>query len=567
MVDSLWGDEFNIPDKKETKEKTKKILNKISKPKEVKVAPEKIIKNKTISLEEKLKVIEKNVLDILSKQATNVEVITNKDKFNEYLDKCISIGKVAVDTETNNSLDPITCKLMGLCLYCPGQKQVYIPVNHRNSSTKERFEDQLTEKDIKEGLEKLIANKTFIIMHNGKFDYQVLKCTCGVEMPINWDTMIAFKLIDENEFSVGLKQLYIKYIDPEQEKYSIDHLFDGVEYADVCAAIFALYAATDSLMTYRLYEYELPILTQPDYKRVYELYQNVELPCIIVTAEMELAGVEIDQEYAVRLQNKYHKKLEDLDVEIVKVLSDIQKLADMWRETPEAKQSQMKKQTLKQYERSLNGSNFDESLWTYKDGNWYKISKCKADQLDQTLTPESLASPTQLGIILYDILKCPIVNKEKPYATGEEELKKLLKYSPICDLMLKRRELVKLISTYIDTIPELAKRWPDGRVRTHFNQYGAATGRFSSSDPINLQNIPSHNKELRMLFKASDKYNFIESYNNSYEVTYYEDVLVKDKGWTNIKNVKQGDLIELENNNYYAVKKIEQDKNYFKIYV
>ena len=88
MVDRLWGDEFKIPDKKETKEKTKKILNKISKPKEVKVAPEKIIKNKTISLEEKLKVIEKNVLDILSKQANNVEVITNKDKFNEYLDKC-----------------------------------------------------------------------------------------------------------------------------------------------------------------------------------------------------------------------------------------------------------------------------------------------------------------------------------------------------------------------------------------------------------------------------------------------------------------------------------------------
>ena len=85
-------------------------------------------------------------------------------------------------------------------------------------------------------------------------------------------------------------------------------------------------------------------------------------------------------------------------------------------------------------------------------------------------------------------MKCPPVDKKKPRGTGEEELKAIAKKLklPICDLLIERRALSKLITTYIDVIPELAKRWPDGRVRTHFNQYGAQTGRMSSSEPLNL---------------------------------------------------------------------------------
>lgn len=77
---------------------------------------------------------------------------------------------------------------------------------------------------------------------------------------------------------------------------------------------------------------------------------------------------------------------------------------------------------------------------------------------------------------------------------------------------------MKLLTTYIDVIPELAKKWPDGRVRTHFNQYGAKTGRLSSSDPINFQNIPAHEKTIRMLFKAATNNSVIESTDNTFVV-------------------------------------------------
>ena len=548
-LESLWGDEIEeeLPVKK--KEKTKKALDKIAKPKkpkEAKESVEKVIKSKSINLEDKLNLIKSDVLRVLAKQVENVTVITSREKYFEYLQGAVNAGVIAVDTETNNSLDPITCKLMGLCLYYPGAKQAYIPVNHRNYKTGERLTNQLTEQDIKDGLE-FVLEKSFSrggwipdydgqhylewyqnhieplstdssiewVFHNGKFDYQVIKKTCGIEVPITWDTLLGAKLIDENEFSAGLKQQYISKIDPEQEKYDIEHLFEGVEYADVDAAIFALYAATDSYMTYRLYkEYQLPIFESKDYTDVYELFREIEVPCITVTAEMELNGIEIDQEYSKRLQNKYHARLEKLDAKLINLLDKLKETIDNWKNTNDALQSQMKKQSEKQRANALKSANYDDSLWKYQDGTWYKLSKSKLEQLGENLTPKELGSPVKLAILLYSILKAPRVNDEKPDGTGEDELKAIIRKSDnndikeLCTLMLDRRELDKLLNSFIDTLPNKVN--VDNRIHCHFNQYGAATGRFSCSEP-NLQQIPSHNKEIRMMFRAKQGYILVSS--------------------------------------------------------
>lgn len=512
MLESLWGEDFNIPEESE-KVKTKKILNKIAKPKEVKMTIEKQINSKTISLEDKLKLINEEVIRVLGKQKDNILCIKDRETLHNYIDKAIQNKIIAIDTETNNSLDPITCKLMGPCIYTPGEKQAYIPLNHRDPNTKERYEWQLTEVDIEEEFKRLICTKTFTLFHNGKFDYEVIKCTCNnLELPINWDTMIAAKLLDENEFSAGLKQQYITKIDPDQEKYSIDHLFEGVEYADVDPEIFSYYSATDALMTYKLYEYQKGIITTPEYAKIYKLFKEVEMPLVQVLAEMELNGMQIDQDYAQRLSSKYHKKLNLVDQKLNDLLTELQPKINAWKLTDDAAKGQNKKLSEKQYANALKSPKYDASLYSNIKGDWYKISKSKLEQFGESdITAEDLSSPVKLGILLYDILKCPIVNKEKPYATGEEEIELIKQKTklPICDLILERRELVKLITTYIDSIPELAKRWSDGRVRTHFNQYGAQTGRLSSSDPVNFQNIPSHEKAIRLLFKAKNNYRII----------------------------------------------------------
>jgi len=509
MMDSLWGEEFSIP---KEKEKTKKVINKIAKPKELKVTVEKQVKSKKLSIEDKLKLINENVLLVLGKQKENVLVIKTREQFSLYIDKCIENGYIAIDTETNNSLDPITCKLMGPCIYTKGEKQAYIPLNHVDYKTGERLSDQLTEQDVKEEFQRLIDNNVFIIMHNGKFDYKVIKCTTGLELPIHWDTLIASKIIDENELSAGLKQQYVSKIDPEQEKYSIDELFKDIEYAFVDPEIFALYAATDSMMTYKLYEWQLEILTQPSYKNCYKLFKEIEMPCVISTAEMELAGIELDKEYAKRLQVKYHKLLKDIDDKLDIEISKIQPQIDAWRLTPEANKPEITK--------------------AGKEG------KTPNEKLEN---PISLSSPTQLAILLYDILKVGVIDKKKPRGTGEEILSKI--NLPICKLMLERRGFAKLVESFVDSLPEKVNE-ADGRIHCNFNQYGAATGRFSSSEP-NLQQIPSHNKEIRKLFCARTdvvRKDYLEESNLEFEV-FNENSLNTIEGYKEARQICVNDII------------------------
>ena len=526
MTDSLWGDEFQIPEKP----KAKDIVKKIKKEKTQSVDPddkksaEKIVKSKKVSIQDKLKIINEEVIRVLGKQSDNIICIRDKETFHNYITKCINNNIIAIDTETNNSLDPVTCKLMGLCLYTKNEKQAYIPINHRNPDNQELLENQLTEKDVKEELERVILAKTYSILHNGKFDYEVLKCTCGVCINIDWDTMIGAKLLDENEQSAGLKQQYIQKIDNSQEKYSIDHLFNGVEYADVDPSIFAYYAATDSLMTYKLYEWQIAKFSLKDNSKLFNLAKTLEMPLVKVIAEMELAGMEVDMEYGKLLSNKFHNKLDDVDNKLSIELDKLKDKINTWRLTPEANAKSTKR-------------------------NGEAGGKSKSEMLQN---PINLGSPTQLAILFYDVLKAPVVNKKSPRGTGEEDLKaidKALKL-PICELLLERRELVKLLTTYIDAIPELAKKWPDGRVRTHFNAYGAATGRLSSSDPINFQNIPSHEKSIRMLFKAKTDAKLIkESYKNTYIVNRWSEVDTAD-GWIFIDKILPGTIIYIDDIKY-----------------
>lgn len=115
----------------------------------------------------------------------------------------------------------------------------------------------------------------------------------------------------------------------------------------------------------------------------------------------------------------------------------------------------------------------------------------------------NIASPKQLGVILFEKLQLPAVKKTKTgYSTDNEVLEKL--DHPIAKLLIDYRELTKLKSTYVDSLPELADQ--DGRIHSHFQQAATATGRFSSINP-NLQNIPirtERGKRVRSAFVPSE---------------------------------------------------------------
>lgn len=480
-MNSLWGEEFNI---QPTKQVVKQIKKKIENKKSAEVSTTKIIKSKKLDLDDKLRLIETEVNRILGGYSAKTKIITSVEELSDYINTSIQNGVVAVDTETNNSLEPITCKLMGVCLYTPNEYNVYIPINHVDRFTNDRLDWQVTEQDIYNQLSRL--QNTKIVMHNGKFDYEVFKCTCNLELPIYWDTMIGARILDENELSAGLKQQYISKIDPSIEKYSIDHLFEDIQYAILDPNLFALYAATDAFMTYKLYEWQKDKFELPENTRLYNLFREVEMPVVPVLANMELTGVKIDVDYAKRLQSKYQKLSDEVDLEIANELNKYSTQIQEWRNTEQAnyKPPVIEKSTGRQ---------------KVDDKGQPKFSKSKNEQLEN---PPSVVSPMQLAILLYDIFNVGVIDKKSPRGTGEDILKKI--DLPLCKLILKKRGLLKLKSTYIDNVLQLIENSVDGRVRTHFNQLGADTGRLSSSNPINLQNIPSHEYSIRMMFCAED---------------------------------------------------------------
>ncbi len=392
-------------------------------------------------------------------------LIRNETDLIKYEQSIIENGICAFDTETTG-LNPLSVDLVGICLYTPGQKAAYIPVNHKSYITGIKSKDQLDKNIIIDFFRRLFKRKIKWVMHNAKYDIRVCRHCLGVDIPCYWDTMLAAYCIDEEE-SHRLKDLHLKYCDSKDtESLTFDSLFKGITFDNIPISTAYLYAAGDAIKTYELYNYQKTILNRRVLADPYNVFKDIEVPLISVVANMEDRGVPLDFDVCERLSEKYHG-LKDL----------------------------------KQQQATKIISMYDDEIDNYR----LKHPDTKLD------SPINLASPTQLAILLYDILKLQSPNKKQPRGTGEEILKHFAqqgKERDLCEVILDMRGIDKLLSTYIDKMPKVVL--DDGKIHASYNQYGAKTGRFSSQDP-NLQNIPSHNKEIRQMFKASEGYVLIGS--------------------------------------------------------
>ena len=150
-----------------------------------------------------------------------------------------------------------------------------------------------------------------------------------------------------------------------------------------------------------------------------------------------------------------------------------------------------------------------ETLAAYSAQLQEEISKAELSVYEKAGLKFNLASPKQLGEVLFDHLKLdPKAKKTKTgqYQTGEDVLTALANKSDIVQDILDFRQMQKLKSTYVDALPLLVNP-RTGRVHTSYNQAVAATGRLSSNNP-NLQNIPiktDRGREVRKAFIARDE--------------------------------------------------------------
>lgn len=382
--------------------------------------------------------------------------ITDKDRLHDYISNCIGNGYISIDTETDG-LDPLRNTIAGICIYTPDEQGAYIPINHISYITRQKVTGQLEASFIQEEFKRLLIKKPDIDMFNAKFDIRVLRHFGLHNIYCTWDGYLASKLLNENEPTHGLKPLHRKYCrDGQGDAFSFDDLFNGIPFTLIPYNIGYLYAANDPVITTELCNYQRqylrPDAEKQDMRNIYWVMQNIEMPCVPVVADMEDNGVLIDTEYAQQLSVKYNALMQE----------------------------------------KLNA--FHEACEPYK----VQIDKARkaGAKLDD---PISVGSPTQLAILFYDILKIEPPDKKSPRGTEEEILQKI--DSPLAKIILEYREMAKLVSTYVDKLPDCINP-DDGKIHCSFNQYGAKTGRFSSSEP-NLQNIPSHNKDIRKMFIAS----------------------------------------------------------------
>ena len=467
--------------------------------------------------------IKATVEKFLGKYKDDYIIITEEEQLNKYISFAIANGVISIDTETTG-LDPILDDIVGLCLYTPNQPAAYVPINHVSYVTGLKVDNQLDKSVILKQLKWLsdFEDNPSIIMFNAKFDIRVLRNQLGwKDAYCTWDCYLAGRLLNENEESKGLKALHQKYVlDGKEDEFKFDALFKGITADKIPIKTFYLYAAHDAIITYELYEYQKKYLyydpaVTPDERNgmngVSWVFFNIEMPCVKVVCDMEDNGVLFDFDYQQQLSEKYNRLLEEKTEHFYKLCAK-----------------------------------YEKEIESYKKKN---INH----KLD---TPINIGSPTQIAILLYDILNIESPDPKKPRGTGEAILQKI--DNPIAKAILDYREVAKLVSTYIDKLPNCVNP-KDGRIHCSFNQYGADTGRFSSSDP-NLQNIPSHNKDIRKMFIATNEEKLVTTDTHQFEVDRWCEIECQD-GWKFVDKLSIGDIIKDTDGNFATITGLEIDED------
>ena len=442
---------FDLPNKRTSRSKDNKVL-KMSAKKEM-VVPS--IKGGT-SLLTQIENIKRTVESNLGNYRDKYIAITDDEVLHDYISECVGNNYISIDTETDG-LDPLRNTIAGICIYTPGKPGAYIPLNHISYITRQRIPGQLGAKFVQDEFNRLLVKKPDIDMFNAKFDIRVLRHFGLPTIYATWDGYLAAKLLNENEPTHGLKALHQKYCrNGEGNAFAFDDLFNKIPFTLIPYNVGYLYAANDSVVTTELCDYQRQYLRpdsdRQDMRDVYWVFKNIEMPCVPVVADMEDTGILLDTDYASTLSVKYNALLDE-------------KLKE-----------------------------FQKACVQYND----IIDKARK-QGAKLENPINIGSSTQLAILFYDVLKIEPPEPKNPRGTGEDILLKI--DNPLAKIVLEFRELQKLISTYIDKLPDCVNP-SDGKIHCSFNQYGAKTGRMSSSEP-NLQNIPSHNKDIRKMFVAS----------------------------------------------------------------
>jgi DNA polymerase I len=375
------------------------------------------------------------------------DVIAMRDYLNDYED-------VAYDTETAslNAFDE-TSMLLAVS-FSAGNKAYSLPVYHPDAWWDKSDIVQVT-RYIREIIR---SHSGHIIGHNIKFDAMHTYVHLHEWVQPGGDVMLISHLLDSKPGGHGLKRLASIHLgmygyDAELNAFvkanRESDVYNGGSYAFVPLSILLPYSAKDALATAKLNDVLLPKLS----KRQRILYDEVIIPVCDSLTLMQCNGLKVDP-YIVNYYKKLYK--------------------------------------IKQHE-YLCDINADPLLRKMMKSVNKKVNATKKKKVTIEFNPNSSA---QLSVLWFDYHKIPVMGRTdtgKP-STKHDLYKRMEEDYPIIRSVRLFKMMTKMLSTYLE--PCLTN-WisDDGRVRTTYNQHGTVTGRLSSSQPVNLQNIPTPEKE------------------------------------------------------------------------
>lgn len=387
-----------------------------------------------------------NPSPILNKTFTDHVLVTTEEQFwtlEDHLDKA---GIFAYDSETNGTFDRFAVQAVGLS-FATGDYSCYLPFGHHDGS-------QLSIDFCLPRLERYFVDETKAkICHNAKFDEMVLsRYDIDVTGP-GHDTLIMAWLLSETSTPKGLKHLVFTELGYQMETYEEvvnsakkrrgvdrDYNFARVSLEDALS-----YAADDSYWVYRLFFHFKEKLEK---QKLWDAYENVEMPFSRVLRKMEARGVYIDQDYLKEADTRLPQIIEEIDAAI-----------------------------------------YEEA------GEVFNIKAGK-----------------QLGEILFEKLgigKDVPKTKSGQYCTDKHTLELYAAQYPIVENVLRRKKIQKTHSTFVKGTREFIAR--DHKVHPSFHGNGTVTGRLSCSAP-NLQQIEGDEVEeikVRDFFIPSPGYSFV----------------------------------------------------------
>jgi DNA polymerase-1 len=334
------------------------------------------------------------------------------------------------------STDQMLADLVGISLAVDDHEGFYIPVGHAGSQ-----EGQIDLVKVLDALKKPLTNPHIPkVGHNLKYDYIVLARHGLYISPLGFDTMVAEWLRNPESRNLGLKNLAWVRLDVQMTE--IEQLIgkgkNQRSMADVSISEVAPYAVSDAVIVLRLLQKLKDDLEKCNST---QLFEDIEMPLIPVLADMEMHGIALDREFLSNLSLDLEKRLKHIETQVFDVVGE---------------------------EFNLNSTQ--------------QLSRALFDKIK--LNPPDRTQRTSSGY----------------YSTSASVLDGMKGQHPVVDWILEFRELSKLKSTYVDSLP-LQVNKKTGRVHTSYNQTGSVTGRIASSDP-NLQNIPIRTEMGRMVRKA-----------------------------------------------------------------